>query len=134
MTLSLLSSRDDDPNIMFTLSFNVSYGPPSMIWCGYGNNIEVISITREPRPNVVREVIRSHYVSSSQPDMTRVIVTLTAPREERTYICWVWVEGRVNIGGGTYKNVEKGSRTSTASITGKCVQCVTAVLDCTTHY
>ena len=62
------------------------------------------------------------------------IVTLTAPREERTYTCTVTVEGRVNIGGGGYNYDPKGNGTSTASITGKCVQCVTAVLDSTAHY
>ena len=132
MTLSLLSSRDDDSNIKFTLSFNVSNGPPSAIWCRYGNNIEVI-FTRDPLPNVVREVIRSHYDSNSQPDMTRVIVTLTAPRVERTYTCTVTVEGRSIFSVGTNFD-PKGTGTSTASITGKCVQCVTAVLDCTAHY
>ena len=131
MTLSLLSSRNDNSIIMFTLSFNVSYGPPSRIRCSYGNNIEVIN-TRDPQPNVVREVIRSHYVSSSQPDMTRVKLTLTAPREERTYTCTVYVKGRhIDI---NYDFDLKGSGTSTVSITGKCVQCVTAVLDCTAHY
>ena len=131
MTLSLLSSSDDS-NITFTLSFNVSHGPPSRIICT-SNNTVVIN-TSDPLPNVVRKVIRSHYVNSSQPDMTRVIVTLSASREERTYTCNVTVEGCVNISGGRFNIDPKGNRTSTVSITGKCVQCVTAVIDCTAHY
>ena len=102
--------------------------------CGYGSNIDVLLLTRHPLPNLVHEVIMFRYVSSSQPDITRVTVTLTAPRVERTYSCGVRVEGRTGISDvGTYKFVLKGSGNSTASITGTCVQCMTAVLDCTAH-
>ena len=33
MTLSLLTPRDTETNIMFTLSFTVTHGPPSEIRC-----------------------------------------------------------------------------------------------------
>ena len=124
MTLSLLSSRDTETNIMFTLSFNVSYGPPSMISCVYGNNIQLFESTVSRGtgiPEISREVIRSHYINSSHPDMTRVSITWTQPREPRLYRCTVTVEGRVNIDNVNYNFDNKGSGTSTGSITGECM-------------
>ena len=123
MTLSLLSSRDNETNVMFTLSFNVSYGPPSMISCVYGNNIQLF-ISKVSRGTEIaelsREVIRSHYINSSHPDMTRVSITVTQTRVQRTYTCTVTVEGRVNIDNdNTYNFKSKGSGSSTASITSK---------------
>ena len=118
MTLSLLSSRDDQ-NIMFTFSFNASYGPPTGVWCWYDYNTVVNA--DGVHPQVVREVIRSHYISSSQPDMTRVKVTLTGPREAGTYTCTVTVQGRRNFQTSPLTYVHKGTATSTATITGKCV-------------
>ena len=35
MEVSILSSKDTDPNVMSTLSFNVTFGPPSRIYCTY---------------------------------------------------------------------------------------------------
>ena len=75
-----------------------------------------------------REVIRSHYINSSYPDMTRVTLTQTSPRQPRTYTCTVTVEGRVNIVSGVYDFDNKGSGTTTVSITG---ECVTAVINST---
>ena len=35
MRVSILSSRDTDPNVVFTMSFNVTFGPPSRVYCVY---------------------------------------------------------------------------------------------------
>ena len=133
MTLSLLSSRDADPNIMFTLSFNVSFGPPSRIICYLNNTRFTHEIGRFPQPGVLdREVIRSHYVNSSQPDVTRVTVTRTQSRVGGSYCCNVTVEGRVDLNDTNLYNYHTlGTGSSSTTVTG---ECVTAVLDCTAHY
>ena len=78
MTLSILSSRDADPNIMFRLSFNISFGPPSRIQCTRDSS-NILS-GRGIVSGVDYEVIRSQYISSSQPDMTRLSFNQTRPR------------------------------------------------------
>ena len=118
MTLSILSSRDADPNIEYSLSFTVSYGPPSRISCSRGSS--VLLDIRGLDPRITREVIRSHYINSAQPDMTRVTVTLDSqPREGATYTCTVTVEGRTNITSGNYDFDSKGSGFSTVTVTGE---------------
>ena len=123
MKLALTSARDSMPELTFTLSFNVSYGLPSMISCTYGSNKDLFdpAATRGTGiSELSREVIRSHYVSTSQADMTRVSVKISQAREQRTYTCTVTVEGRVNIDNDdTYNYDSKGSGSSTAIITSK---------------
>ena len=120
MRVSILSSRDTDPNVVFTLSFNVTFGPPSRVYCNYNNKVTILHNVREDHPNLLREVIRSQYVSSSQPDITRVTVKVNqAIREERTYVCQVHVEGRMNLVSGSYNYLQKGSGTTTVTVTGK---------------
>ena len=119
MTLSLLSSRDSDPNIEYMFTFNVSFGPPSRINCiyMYENIQQDFSVTGI---QLSYNVIRSQYVNSSQPDMTHVTVRLPPqPREKRTYICTVVVEGRVGISSGNYMPVMKGTGSSTVKVTGE---------------
>ena len=125
MKLSLLTPRDTETNIMFTLSFTVSFGPPTEISCSR-NGMQFFSRANSVSvsPVVSREVIRSHY-----PDMTRVILTQT-PQESSTYSCTVYVTSRTNIGipgsgDSAYRTVQKGSGTSTASITGECCTLLT---------
>ena len=133
MSFTLLSSRANESDVMFTLSFNVSFGPPSMIRCVDGSNtllFDPVASRYTVVPGLSREVIRSHYINSSYPDMTRVTVTLTSPRRPRTYTCNVTVEGRVNINNNSYTFANKGIGTATVSITG---ECVTAVLNPTAH-
>ena len=121
MTLSVLSSRDADPNIEYSLSFNVSFGPPSRINCTYmyagensNQNFSVIGI------QLSYNVIMSQYIDSLQPDMTDITVRLPPqPRENRTYTCTVTVEGHVNISSGNYMSVVKGTRSSTVKVTGE---------------
>ena len=131
MRFTLLSSRSIESDVMFTLGFNVSFGPPSMIRCVNGSTLLKTS-RGTVVPGLSREVIRSHYINSSYPDMTRVTLTQTSPRQPRTYTCTVTVEGRVNIDNDlTYNFDPKGSRTITVSITG---ECVTAQLYCSQLY
>ena len=121
MRVSILSSRDTDPNVVFTLSFNVTFGPPSRVLCFF-NNQNFITV-RGNHPNLSRKVIRSRY-TSSQPDKTRITVKVDQPiREGRTYRCEVDVEGRKNIVSGTYALLPMGPplpiRSSTVNITSE---------------
>ena len=122
MRVSILSSRDTDPKVVFTLSFNVTYGPPSRVLCYHDKQTAAILNARND-PNLSREVIRSQY-TSSKPDMTRVTVEVDQPiREERLYRCEVVIEGRKNIVSGTYDHLKMGPpslvRSSTVNITGE---------------
>ena len=122
MKLTIISARDSMQNIKFTLSFIVSHGPPSMIRCVYGSNKLLFDpvVSRETGlSELSREVIRSHYVNSSQPDMTRISIKISQTRVQRTYTCTVTVESRVNINNNMYDFENKGSGSSTASITSK---------------
>ena len=97
MKMTLVSSRDVTGNVTFTLSFNVSFGPPSRVRCRVGNGAEAVQILFDDGGggvDIVREVIRSHFVSSAQPDITRVSVSVSAPRGARTYTCAMAVSRR----------------------------------------
>ena len=118
MTLSILSSRDADPKIMFRLSFTMSFGLPSRIRCTRDTS-EVVLSGRGIVSGVDYEVIRSQYISSSQPDMTRLSFNQTQPRIGATYQCTVTVEGRRNIASGTYNYNVLGSGTSSITVTGE---------------
>ena len=119
MTLSILSSRDADPNITITLSFNVSFGPPSRIRCAH--NGKQLLDARDPSLRITREVIRSRYIDSTQPDITRVTVRLyTEPRVVGVYTCTVIVESRVNIASGIYDFDPRGTPgSSIVTVTGE---------------
>ena len=117
MTLSILSSRDADPNIMFRVSFNISFGLPSRIQCTRDSS--TILSGRGIVSGVDYEVIRSQYINSSQPDMTRLSFIQTRPRIGATYQCTVTVEGRRNIASGTYTHDVLGSGTSSITVNGE---------------
>ena len=125
MTLSILSSRDADPNIMFRLSFNISFGLPSHIRCTRDGSTILGGIGGAGRgivSGVDYEVIRSQYINSSQPDMTRLSFNQTRPRIGATYQCTVTVEGRRNIASGStgiYNFDVLGSGTSSITVTGE---------------
>ena len=126
MTLSILSSRDAGPNIAIAFSFNISYGPPSRVLCqriGTPGPTVTFLNTRDPNPKLDREVIRSSYINSTLPDMTRVTVRPDPqPREVTvaTYTCFVHVESRINITSGMYNYDEKGMYGSTTvTVTGE---------------
>ena len=107
------------------MSFKVTFGPPSRIWCVYIKIAQTAKIAffnaRDDHPNYLsREVIRSQLVNSSQPDMTRVSVRVKqAIKEERFYECEVTVEGRDNISTGTYTRDNKGSGLTSVTVTGE---------------
>ena len=121
MRVSILSSRDTLSNIVFTLSFNVTFGPPSRVLC-YHNKQTAAFFNSRDDSNLSREVIRSQY-TSSQPDKTRVTVKVDQPtREERLYRCEVVIEGRMGIVSGTYAYLRMGpfpNKFSTITITGE---------------
>ena len=119
MRVSILTSRDTVSNIVFTLSFNVTFGPPSRVFCRYGSTT-ILNNKRDDSPNLSREVIRSQYVNTSQLDMTRVTVKVEQPTKQTgMYACQVTVEGRMNIVSGEYKHDTKGSGVTEVNVTGK---------------
>ena len=129
MNFFLISSRAT-PNFTFILQFTVSHGPPSKIICTY-NGINFLGEFQSREYFLGRKVIRSHYINNSYPDMTRVSVTHTSPREPRTYTCTVTAEGRVNIhNASSYDFDPKGSGTTTVSTTGECVTACCTQLHC----
>ena len=120
MRVSILSSRDTVSNVVFTLSYNVTFGPPSTVFCRDDESTTILHNAREDNSILSREVIRSQYVNSSQPDITRVTVKVAQPRGERTYVCEVTVEGHVHIEGiDNYAYDTKGTGTSTVTTTGE---------------
>ena len=122
ITLSILSSRDADPNIMFRLSFNISFGLPSHIQCTRDSSTILGGFDGHGRgivSGVDYEVIRSQYISSSQPDMTRLSFNQTRPRIGATYQCTVTVEGRRNIASGYYDYDVLGGGASSITVTGE---------------
>ena len=120
MRVSILSSRDTVSNIVLTLSFNVTFGPPSRVYCTYnGAKKPLLFNVRSNHPNLLREVMRYQYVHSSQPDMTRVAVKVVQSiRVNRTYICQVNAEGRMNIVSGNYDYLQQGFGTTIVTVTG----------------
>ena len=117
MKLTIHSPRDANPNVTLSFSFTVSFGPPSRIQCSNGL-AQVVSV-RGLQSDVVYDVIRSHYINSSLPDMTHVTVRLPPqPRVGRTFTCTVTVEGRTNIASGHFFPVTMGNTSSTTTITG----------------
>ena len=124
MRVSILSSRDTDPNVVFTLSFNVTFGPPSRVYCVYirkGQTMKTAFLNvRDDNTQLSCKIIKSYYGNCSQPDMTHVSVKVEQRfKEERTYECAVTVEGRVNIAGSTnYAHDTKGTGASNVTVTG----------------
>ena len=124
MKVSILSSRDTLSNIVFTMHFNVTFGPPSYVYCvykGIGHTEKTFFFGARDHLSLSREVIRSYYGSSSQPDMTHVSVRVEQPiKEERFYECQVTVEGRDNIVSSTITLNNKGSGLTNVMVTGEC--------------
>ena len=108
---------------MFKLSFNISFGLPSLIQCTRDSTNILQDINQDGIASGVHyEVIRSQYISSSQPDMTRLSFIQTRPRIGVTYSCTVTVRGHRNIASGSsgsYDYDDLGSGTSTATVTGE---------------
>ena len=120
MTLTLLHPRDiGGQNVNFRLSFSVSLGLPSRIMCT--RNSTTIHSRRGFVPGVNYEVVRPLYVSTAQPEITRVSFDeLTRPRMGATYSCTVFVEGRTNIAStASYDFDVLGNATTTVMVTGE---------------
>ena len=120
ITLILLHTRDvGSLNVNFRLSFNVSLGLPSRITCTRDGT--TILSGRGFVSGVNYEVLGPLYVSTSQPEITRVsFEELTRPRMEATYSCTVYVEGRSGIAStASYDFDQLGSANSTATVTGE---------------
>ena len=123
MQFALISSRDADPPV-FTLIFNSSNGPPTVVQCTRNSQALDTSLY-----NVSREVLQAQYVqngdvdsvNASEPDMpdvTRVTVTVRG-REAGEYRCNVTVLGRNDS--FPQQIVTLGTGSSTAMITGKLI-------------
>ena len=117
MTLSLLSKRDESPNVHFRLSFSVFFGVPSRILCTR-DTTEIYSGEGNVA-GVKYEVLRPLYTSSSEPlidvSFEQVQTRTGAPY---VYSCTVTAEGRRNIVSGSFNYDVLGSATSTATVTG----------------
>ena len=127
MKLFLTTPKEAVSNLDFTLSFTVSNGVPSRLGCVDGSNTVLFSEVGSRGPFVSalsREVIRSHYINSSYPDMTRVNIARTGQlREAAMYTCTVYVEGRITPENrNTYNFRQMGNNVTTANITGECMQ------------
>ena len=128
MKLFLQTPKQAVSSLSFTLTFTVSNGVPTRLHCVDKNNINLFNPTHSRGPfvsHLSREVIRSHYINSSYPDMTRVSIARTGQsRAPATYTCTVYVEGRVNPENrNTYNFRQMGNGVSTVNITGKCINC-----------
>ena len=118
MTLSILSDRDADSDLLFQFTFVVSSGPPSFVQCT--NGVTQIFSARGIHPNISRDVMTSQYVNNLQPDKTLVKVILPPqPKKAATYTCTVTVEGRENITTTNYSIVSLGTSSSIVTVTGK---------------
>ena len=114
----MLSSRDADPNIEYSLSFTVSFGPPSLVRC-FRNGSQLLHILGL-HSQITREVIRSRYISSTQPDMSRITIKLgPQKRVERTYTCYMrpWSTGNFDISASVVQYYSPKGNEASASIT-----------------
>ena len=122
MQFALTSSRDADSPV-FTLSFDSSNGPPTVVNCTRGGQALDTSLY-----TVSREVLQTQYVQNGEvdslnasepdmPDVTRVTVTVME-REAGNYECNVTVMGR-NDNTPTQVVTLGTPASSTLMITGK---------------
>ena len=109
MQFTLLSSLDANQTV-FSLSFNVSNGPPTQVNCTIDGN--ELGVSGE---GVVRDVQRTLRSSTDVTDMTLVTVTIRG-RQVGVYNCTVFVEGVVN---GTGHMLTLGSGSSSTVVSGK---------------
>ena len=102
MKLSLISTRDANPPI-FTLSFNVSDGPPTDVTCTDGTN-----------PLTITSSDLSRMIVNGPEFVTQVTVTVRM-RHAGTYQCTV---SNDRVTDGTIGSVTAMSSSSSLSITG----------------
>ena len=122
MQFSLVSTRDAE-SPQFTLTFNSSFGPPSVVECVVDG-----SSLNTSRYSVHREVKNAHFilngdldsVNAAQADtldVTEVTVTVRV-RQAGVYVCTVTVMGRQDS--MPQNVVVLGTGNSTANITSEC--------------
>ena len=118
MTLSLLNTRDEGPNVHFRLSFGVFFGLPSYISCT--RNTTTIYSGGGIVSGVNYEVVRPLYTSSSVPQVdVSFEETQTRTGAPYEYSCAVKVEGRRNIASGSYNSDVLSRATSTVTVAGE---------------
>ena len=121
MTSTLISSRDADPPV-FTLTFNSSFGPPTVVECevnGTRLNISQYNVSRvvQHPQFVLNGELDS--VNASMPDtldVTEVTVSMRV-RKSGQYRCVVTVMGR--NGSNPQQVVTLGTGSSSTYILGK---------------
>ena len=124
MQFTLLSTRDADPP-QFSLRFNSSYGPPTLVECtvnGVILNNSLYTVTREVK--ITRFVKNSDLykpVQEESQDVTEITVTVNA-RQSGVYWCNVTVLGRNLNVNSPQQTVTLGTGYSTsANITGELI-------------
>ena len=122
MQFSLVSSKDADPP-EFTLTFNSSYGPPTMVECTVDGGSLNHTVSREVKsPQFVLNGDLD-LVSNLMPDtldVTEVMVRVRG-RQGGVYRCNVTVMGRMDS--SPYGLVILGTGASTVNISGMCLVC-----------
>ena len=120
MKSTLVSSRDADPPV-FTLTFNSSFGPPTVVECEVNGNrlnssqYNVSRVVQYPQFVLNGEL---DSVNASMPDtldVTKVTVTLRV-RQSGQYRCVVTVMGRND---SNPQQVTLGTGSSSTNISGK---------------
>ena len=102
MKLSLISTRDADPPV-FTLSFNVSDGPPTDVTCTDGTN-----------PLTIDSSDLSRLIVNRLQSVTQVTVTVRM-RQAGIYQCTV---SNARVANGTINGITAINGISVISVTG----------------
>ena len=102
MKLSLISTRDTNPPV-FTLSFNVSDGPPTDVTCTDGTN-----------PLTIDSSDLSRVIVNGSQSVTQVTVTVRM-RQAGIYQCTV---SNARVTNGTINGTTAMSNSSSLSVTG----------------
>ena len=102
MKLSLISTRDADPPV-FTLSFNVSDGPPTDVTCTDGTN-----------PLTIDSSDLSRVIVNRPQSVTQVTVTVRM-RQAGIYQCTV---SNARVANGTINGITAINGISVISVTG----------------
>ena len=118
MTISLLNTRDEGPDVHFRLSFGVFFGLPSFISCT--RNTTTIYSGGGIDSGVNYEVVRPLYTSSSVPQVdVSFEETQTRTGAPYVYSCALKVIGQRNIASGLSHFDVLSRATSTVTVTGE---------------
>ena len=103
MKLSLVFTRDANPPV-FTLSFNVSDGPPTKVTCTDGTN-----------PLTIDSSNLSRVIVNGPQSVTQVTVTVQRKRQSGIYQCTV---SNTRVTDSTINRITAMSNSSSLSVTG----------------